>query len=83
MTRPDLSYALSMVSRYCSNPDSTHVAALLRIFRYVQGTLNHDIEYEPGQNSFHGYSDADWTNSIDGRRSHDGFIFFLANGPVS
>ena len=83
MTRPDLSYALSMVSRYCSNPDSTHVAALLRIFRYVQGTLDHGIGYEPGQEFFHGYSDADWANSIDGRRSHGGFIFFLAGGPVS
>ena len=83
MTRSDLSYALSMVSRYCSNSDFTHVAALLRIFRYVQGTLDHGIGYEPGQNFFHGYSDADWINSVDDRRFHGGFIFFFADDPVS
>ena len=83
MTRSNLSYALSMISRYCSNSDFTHVAALLRIFRYVQDTLNHDIEYESEQKFFHDYFDADWVNSIDDRRFHEDFIFFLANESIS
>lgn len=32
MTRPDIAFALSIVSRYCNNPDSTHVAAVTRIY---------------------------------------------------
>ena len=29
MTRPDLEYALSIVSQYCANSNSTHVAAII------------------------------------------------------
>ena len=83
MTRSDLSYALSIISRYCSNSNFTHVATLLRIFRYVQDTLNHDIEYEFEQNFFHDYSDANWVNSIDDRKFHENFIFFFADDSVS
>ena len=91
MTRPDLANVLSIVSRYLINSDSTHVAALQRIFRYVQGTLDYELEYEPLNEElsyfnlldFHGYSDADWAGTKDGRFSTSGHIFFVAGGPVS
>ena len=56
-TRPDLSYALSLISRYLHNPDSTHVVVVQHIFRYVKDTLDYDVEYEYGIP--HEYSDAD------------------------
>ena len=59
MTRPDLRYALSMVSRYCANPVSTHVAAVVRILRYVRGILHYGLTYTNGQPGFVGYTDAD------------------------
>lgn len=83
MTRPDLAYALSMVSRYCHNPDSTHVAAVQRIFRYIQGTLDYGVGYQPDQQEFHGYSDADWGGAVDRRESTGAYIYFIAGGPVS
>ena len=58
MIKSNLNYAFSMINRYCSNSNFIHVAILLRIFRYVQDTLNHDIEYEFDQNFFHDYFDA-------------------------
>ena len=72
-----------MINRYCSNSNFIHVATLLRIFRYVQNTLNHDIEYKFDQDFFHDYFDANWINSIDDKKFHDDFIFFLANEFVS
>ncbi len=82
MTRPDLGYALSVLSRYCSNPDSTHIRAATRVLRYVKGTLHYGIHYE-GKESLIGYTDADFAGAIDGRRSTGGYIYFLSGGPIS
>ncbi|MCI88659.1 vacuolar protein sorting-associated protein 33, partial [Trifolium medium] len=35
-TRPDLAYAVSMVSRYMHNPDKNHWSAVKWIFRYLK-----------------------------------------------
>ena len=82
MTRPDLGYALSVLSRYCANPDATHIKAATRLLRYVRGTLSYRIHYE-GTTGFVGYTDADWAGAKDGRRSTGGWLFFLSGGPIS
>lgn len=38
-TRPDLAFAVLVVSRYSSNPTEAHWSAVKRIFRYIKGTL--------------------------------------------
>ena len=38
--RPDLSHALSVVSRFLANPDKEHWKAVQWIFRYLRGTSN-------------------------------------------
>lgn len=83
MTRPDFCQPLSLLSRFCSNPDSTHMAALQRVFKYVKGTLSYGIGFEAGQEDFHGYSDADWAGNVEDRRSTGGYVFFVAGGAVS
>ena len=45
VTRPDISYAVHQVSQYLSAPRSTHYAAVLRILRYLKGTLFHGLFY--------------------------------------
>ena len=85
MTRPDFAQALGVLSRYCINPDSTHVAALQHLFRYIQGTLDLGIGFTDADwiTFFEGFSDADWAGAIDGRHSTGGYIFFVAGGAVS
>ena len=39
VTRPDISYAVHRVSQYLSAPRSTHYVAILRILRYLKGSL--------------------------------------------
>ena len=39
-SHPEIAYAVSKVSQYCTNPDSTHWRAVKRIFRYLAGTPN-------------------------------------------
>ena len=45
VTHLDISYAVHQVNQYLSTPRSTHYAAILRIFRYLKGTLFHDLFY--------------------------------------
>ena len=70
-TRPDLSYAVNNVAKFCSQPCKSHWIAVKRIFRYIQGTLNFGILYEKSKvDSCFGFSDADWagTQVIENQR---------------
>ena len=39
-TRPDISYAVTMVSKFSSNPGLPHWGAVKRISRYLAGTID-------------------------------------------
>ena len=91
MTRSDLINALSIINRYLINSDSTYVAALQRIFRYVQKTFNYELEYEPFNEKlsyfnmfdFYDYSDADWIDTKNDRFSTSDHIFFVVEKSIS
>ena len=85
-TRPDLSYAVSTLSKFASNPGKQHWIALTRVLRYIKGTLDYKITY--GGDGFTdlapiGYVDADYAGDIDTRRSCAGQVFIQAGGPTS
>jgi hypothetical protein len=44
-TRPHISYSVSLVSIYITEPSKIHMKATKRILRYVKGTLNFGIHY--------------------------------------
>ena len=43
ITCPDISYAVHQVTQYLFAPRLTHYAAILRILRYLKGTLFHGL----------------------------------------
>jgi len=53
-TRPDISYAVSQVARFCENPGKDHWEAVQRIFRYLAGTVDYGLRYEPSESLLHG-----------------------------
>nr|GEU88813.1 hypothetical protein [Tanacetum cinerariifolium] len=60
-TRPDLSYAVQQICLYMHDPQEPHLAALKRILRYYQGTLDLGLHlYASPTTSLVGYTDADW-----------------------
>lgn len=82
-TRPDISYAVNLLSRYCVNPGKGHWAAMKRIMRYIKGTINKKLVYYSDGNELHGFCDADWASDLDERKSTTGYIFTLQNGAIS
>ena len=80
-TRPDVAYAVGAVSRYSSNPGEGHWKAVKHIFRYLKGTLEHELTYDD-DSAIQGYTDADWAGALDDRCSTTGYTFVLAGGAV-
>ncbi|XP_062557877.1 uncharacterized protein LOC134222730 [Armigeres subalbatus] len=83
-TRPDIAYAVNVVSSYNNNPGKTHWIAAKRILRYLKGTKSVKLVYRK-QNEvlFEGFTDADWGNDPESRRSITGYVFQYAGGSVS
>lgn len=83
-TRPDISFAVGVVSRYMENPSEANVNAVKRIFKYVKGTINHGIKYESNiKIGLVGFSDADYAGDKQTRRSTSGYVFTVGSGPIS
>ena len=83
-THHDISFAISVVSKFLSSPKVPHWIAVIRILRYVKGTLTMGIYYSfHGDISLIGYSDSDWAGSVDDRKSTTGYVAYLGTGPVS
>ena len=82
MTRSNLTYSLSVFSRYCFNSNSTHVKAVICVFKYIKETLDYDIHYENKKNLIR-YIDADFVEVMDDRRFIDNYAFFLLKGFIS
>ncbi|XP_060670943.1 secreted RxLR effector protein 161-like [Ziziphus jujuba] len=84
LTRPDISFAVGVVSRYMQSPKKPHLEAVRRILRYVKGTINLGLLYKRGEEcKLVGYCDADYAGDHDTRRSTTGYIFSLGSGAIS
>jgi transposase InsO family protein len=83
-TRPDLAQAVSQVARFCENPGKQHWEAVLRIFRYLAGTVTRSLTYRHVPSfSLFGYADADDAGCPDTRKSTSGFFFMYCSAPLS
>lgn len=83
-TRPDILFAVSLISRFMEFPKKCHWEAGKRIMRFLKGTLDHGIIYTKVQNpSLKGYSDSDFGGSQDDSKSTAGYMFNLGSGAVS
>jgi hypothetical protein len=82
-TRPDIAFAVSVVSRFSSNPDEHHWKAVKRIFSYLRGSIDLNLVYEGDLSDLVGHADANWAGDIDTRRSTTGFVFNLGSGAIS
>lgn len=55
----------------------------LHVLRCSKGPIDHALVYSKSNKFVEGQVDADFAGNIDDRRSFSGFVFKLANGPIS
>jgi len=82
-TRPDISHAVGVVSRYMANPGKEHWSAVKWVLRYLRGTSSYCITYNKSSEFVCGYVDSDFAGDLDKRRSTSGYVFTLAGGAIS
>ena len=82
-SRPDLSYAMSLVSRYMANPGKEHWKVVQWIFRYLRGTFNACLKFGKTGEGLAGYVDSDFAADLDKRRSLTGYVFTISGCAVS
>jgi hypothetical protein len=82
-TRPGISFAVSKLSQFTSNPGDDHWRALERIMHYLVGTMEYGIHYSGFPAVLEGYSDANWISDLDELYATSGYVFTLGGAAVS
>ena len=82
-TRPDISQAVGVLSKYMQEPTTEHWQAAKGLLRYVASTREQGILYGSEPNLVIGYCDADYAGDLDTRRSTTGYVFILHGGAIT
>jgi hypothetical protein len=82
-TRPDISFVVSKLNRFTSNPRNDKWRALERVMHYLVGTMEYGIHYSGFPAVLEGYSDANWISDLDELYASSGYIFTLGGAAVS
>ncbi|KAI3459864.1 hypothetical protein Pfo_016527, partial [Paulownia fortunei] len=77
-TRPDIAYAVSVISQFMHNPKEVHLQAVNRVLQYLKGTPGKGILFRRSTGLvLEAYTDADYAGSIVDRRSTIRYCTFL------
>ena len=90
-TRPDISFAVSELSRFVLSPGESHMRAVKHLLRYLRGSREMGLTYPRPSNRgpmdkpniLWGFVDSDWAGCQDTRRSTSGFVLMLNGAAVS
>lgn len=75
LTRPDIQFAVNYVCQKMHQPTMSDFQLLKRILRYIKGTITMRITYNRNSPTvLKAYSDSDWGNCKETRRSVGGFL---------
>ncbi|XP_074290257.1 secreted RxLR effector protein 161-like [Silene latifolia] len=84
ITRPDLVYAVHVLSQFMNEPRKEHWDAALRVVKYVKMNPSVGIVLKRDSDmQLRGYCDSDWARCPLTRRSLSGYIVSLGNSPIS
>lgn len=87
VSRPDISFAVGVLSRYADKPTNGHWNGVRRVIKYIKGTLHYGLIY--GKNDlkkntqFLAYSDEDFAGDYVSRKSTSGYVIKLGNDLIA
>ena len=84
ITRPDIQYAIHILSQFMQDPRQGHWDAAMRLLRYLKSSPGQGILL-PASNDLrlHVYCDSDWASCPMTRRSVTGYFVLLGSAPIS
>ncbi|XP_017632590.1 uncharacterized mitochondrial protein AtMg00810-like [Gossypium arboreum] len=79
-TRPDIMFAVSLLSRFMHCCNEEHFRAVKRVLRYIKGTLSYGLQFSRSEDlKLIGYTDSDWAGLKDDMKSTSGYAFTLGS----
>ncbi|KAI9195862.1 hypothetical protein LWI28_018837 [Acer negundo] len=84
VSRPDITYAIHVLSRFMHQPRRLHMDAALRVVRYLKSAPGQGLFF-PSNSDFRlrAYCDSDWAGCPLTRRSTSGYCVFLGSSLIS
>jgi hypothetical protein len=92
-TRPDISFAVGVLSRFLEKPNQKHWDSFLHVLRYLKHSINLKIQYKshrdrnfsanPSWNFPSMASDVDWAGDKSSLRSTTSYVFKYMEGAIS
>ncbi|XP_056633416.1 uncharacterized protein LOC130443001 [Diorhabda sublineata] len=73
ISRPDISFAVNYLSRFCNNPMKSHQAMVKRVFQYLRETVTARI-YFGGGKELVAYTDSDFGRDPETGKSTSGVL---------
>ena len=81
-TRPDIAFAVSMLSRFTKNPSEEHRTAIERVMAYLKGTMHCALHFTGYPTVIEVYLDASWGREKEGTSTGE-FVFLLGGATIS
>jgi hypothetical protein len=81
-TRPDIAFAVNKLSQYLRDPSLSHWYAAVGILNYLKTTSTLKLRLG-GSLNVSGYSDSDWAEDRDDRRSTSAYTYRIGDGAIS
>jgi hypothetical protein len=83
-TRPDIAYAVGVVSQFMHCPSEEHMEAVTRILKYLKSSPGKGLIFSKNGNlEVKGYTDADWAGNCLDRKSTSGYFTFVGGNLVT
>ncbi|TXG65824.1 hypothetical protein EZV62_007099 [Acer yangbiense] len=77
-TRLDIAYGVGLIIRFMDSPRQSHLQVGKRILLYVKSILDDGIFYSSANKiELVGYTDSDWEDDMEERKSTSGYAFHL------
>lgn len=82
--RPDIAFATSMIAQFAKNLGYQYTKEVITVLQYFKGSREREITFSSQDKLFlEGYSDSNWAQDKEDRKSTSEFIFILNSRPVS
>jgi len=80
----DIFFVVNKVYQFMHAPIDSYWAAVKLILRYLKGTTSHGLHITRSPSfALHVFTDVDWADNVDDRKSTGGYLVFFGQMPIS
>jgi len=84
LTRPGISFSVSIVSQFLNSPCVNHWNAVVRILKYIKSAPGKRLVFtDKGHTNTIGYWDVDWVRDANDKQSSSGYCIFVGRNLIS